>query len=156
VDIELLRLGAGMSMPVPRKYSVDLQDRSIGIDGQSPYDRWMELMSQPIADGQPALRDALRELVQSDGYRQLTDGTEGFKGSRLLAVERMVRAYRQVAFAKMVEENPQVLDAIRAQALKKGAALSDDPEVTQALTGNSSDAQLRGHAGEAAALMGGQ
>lgn len=155
VDVELLRVGAGMAMPQPRKYGVDMADRTLGVNGQSPYDRWMELMSKPM-DGEPALRDKLREFVQSDDYKQLTDNANGYNGTRLLGVEKIVRAYRSAAFAKMVQENPKVMQAIVTAAGKRGAALSGDPDVSEALVGTAatSSAQQKGHAAEAAALLG--
>jgi hypothetical protein len=155
VDVELLRVGAGISMPSPKKFGVDLRDRTLLGTKQSPYDRWMELLSTNVVPGQPPLRDYLREFVASDTYKNLTDDTNGFTGSRIMAIEKIVRGYRSAAFAKMITENPKVMQAIVQQAGLRGAALSGDPEVAGALAhGNPKYDQLSGQAREAEALLG--
>ena len=135
VDAELYRLGAGIAMPNPKKFGVDLRDRSLLGTKQSPYDRWMELLSTDVIPGKPPLREYLRAFIKSDKYQKyLTDGANGYDGSRQLAVEEIIRGYRAAAFAKMYQESKTLRDAILDSAKMKGAVLTGDPDMAQALS----------------------
>jgi hypothetical protein len=142
VDIELYRVGLDMKMPPTTKYGVDLTERgAMGMKGnQSAYDRWLEIMSEPLYEGKN-LKQTLREVIASEEYKAASNGTPEYPGGvKRLIVERVVRNFREAAFAKLVEENQGVLSAIEETAVQRGLALTDDPDVSSALRSSHSNA----------------
>jgi hypothetical protein len=132
VDMELLRMGLDMQLPPETKMGIDLTDRDRYRlpNRQSPYDRWLALMAEPYED-LPPLREALRELVQSAGYRNATEGTIEYPGGqKVLMIEGTVQQYRQLAFARLIKEHPSVMAEIYREAGRRGASLMDDPEIS--------------------------
>jgi hypothetical protein len=106
----------GKALPYPQRFreegNIDLSDRKKYDNGtrQSPYDRMFELVSDPTW-GAPPLRQALRELVQSDTFqRDLAGGNEAFKGGgRYEAARSLVRRYYQMAEAQVMQEYPLLM-----------------------------------------------
>jgi hypothetical protein len=128
VEDDLLTLGRGLSPLSPKIEGglINLQDRSTFDNGtgKSPYIRMMELIRRP-ANGDPSLRQAMTELVQSSTWQQASDGTSLFPGG-----ERWIRAaalktkYESRALRQVMDEYPTLMNAIRAVRRMRGAAIT--------------------------------
>lgn len=105
---DVIRLGAPVGLPPKKVNNIDLTDRSqfTRRDGknQSPYDRWLELTGNP-GNGVPPLKEALKALVTSPGWKQIPagDGQEP-GGDRLRQIRGLVRSYQKVARELMAKE----------------------------------------------------
>ena len=117
---ELVKLGKAMPMPEPimrsGSNSIDLRDRELFDDrklpngqAQSPYDRWMELISES------GLRERLTEMVQDEEFKKLSD-EDKLSWSTGLVKEAQGRAKDQ-----MIREYPQVQQAMQMNLEMQGA-----------------------------------
>jgi hypothetical protein len=146
----------GKSMPLPTRWggqghTVDLADRTqwnadwqklaastrarrtiAGDLPQSPYDRMMELLSQPFnVDGKSTtLRTAMTKLIQSPEWQQMGTGTDVYPGGQRYEVsQRLIAQFTTAAKAKMLAEFPLLRVAIaREQANALIARRSNNPQ----------------------------
>lgn len=100
----MLETGNGLSMPSPVHNGVDLRDLSLS-DGRNAYDVYQEFAGNP---GETSLRDALEQLIQSEGYRDLGDGDGGTAGTRLNAMMGVVQKYRAAGYKKLLSDYPEI------------------------------------------------
>jgi hypothetical protein len=113
---ELLKLGKAMPMPntTVQGGRIDLTDRDLwGPDrnGQSPYDRWLEMMNEPPWGAMP-LREAVEQVVQNPAYEQATgENAWGPGGQRYMMVAGVVQAYQEAAYKMMLQEYPSLMKA---------------------------------------------
>jgi hypothetical protein len=114
---ELLLLRRGIGMPARyimagKERVIDLRDRGRYGD-QSPYDRMMEIQTTKRIGGR-SLREALTDLVRSEGYQNLTPGTAAQPGgARYMVASRVVQAYQDAALAIVKQENEQLRQDFR-------------------------------------------
>ena len=117
---ELVKLGKAMPVPEPvirqGSNSIDLRDRDTFDDRrlpngqtQSPYDRWLELI------GETGLRSKLTAMVTDPDYQGLSEE------DKLSWATGMVKAAQDEAKARMVQEYPQVQQALQMSNEIQGA-----------------------------------
>lgn len=117
VGEELSRLmqihGATISPPEVIYGPVDLREFRSDVSGHSAYDRYLELHGEVKVGGR-TVKERLRELIGSPMYaNELTDGGQEFDGSRLLAVQKIIGAYRKVAMGALRKEIPELHEAMK-------------------------------------------
>lgn len=101
----ILETGKGLGKPEPALGGADLRDITLK-SGQNAYDRLQELSGQ-LPSG-PSLKQRLAEIIRADWYQELPDGDSDVKGTRLNALARQARAYRDAAKATLLMENPEL------------------------------------------------
>lgn len=120
VQQELLKLGKAMAMPSTTRGTVDLTDRSTYDNGtkQSPYDRWMQLVSKSGA------REELTKKVKSPEWSHYSDGTEAFPGGRKFdAAAVILSKHQDRAWQQVLTEYPKLKVALHLVQQEKRAAL---------------------------------
>jgi hypothetical protein len=122
---ELVKLGKAMPMPEPiirqGSNTIDLRDRTIFDDrvlpngqNQSPYDRWLELISET------GLRERLTQMVQDEDFRALSEE------DKLSWATGMVKEAQEEAKGRMIQEYPQVQQAMQMSLEMQGAVREVD------------------------------
>jgi hypothetical protein len=141
ISDELIRLGRAYAMPGTTFNGVDLTDRQAypqdgktlkpGEYGQSPYDRWMELMGQPNQEGKTTLDDML-ETIKSPEYQAASPGSAEFPGGlRYKLINAVVQAHKAEAFAQMFSERQSTLAPAMVQhATDAAGALTGQQDTT--------------------------
>jgi hypothetical protein len=121
VTRELAMLAHPFSLPQKSRYATDLTEYE-NADGQSAYDRWIELSGQlTLKDGKGkarTLKQTLRRLIQSRDYQALpVDGVSELDvdSPRVRAIQRVITRYRAVALQQMLNEFPEVRALARNQ-----------------------------------------
>ena len=101
-------LGHGFSPPSSLKGGVELRDY-VNDDGQTAYDRWIELSSDVRLKGR-TLEQELRKLVKTRKYQKLPyESIEGLdKSPRVQLIQTLLNKYRAKAFDEMLKEFPDV------------------------------------------------
>ena len=122
---ELSRLSSvhdnGLAYPVKKLSGVDLTGIKVGE--LSANARLQELIGTTRVMGK-TLRESMTELFASDRYKtQLFDGDPDHDGSRMMHVTATLQRYRQAAGAALQKESPAVLQAIKAEEMKKATIL---------------------------------
>lgn len=127
IQMELAGLGRSLSMPRDKRGQIELRDRETWLNsdperrGQSPYDRWMELVAEPER-GTP-LREDLAELIRSDRWQNSSPGTEMYPGGdRWTMAQRRIRTAHDRAWRMMLREYPELRQALQTQDLQERAA----------------------------------
>ena len=121
VTKELAMLAHPFSLPQKSRYATDLTEYE-NADGQSAYDRWIELSGQlTLKDGKGkarTLKQTLRRLIQSRDYQALpVDGVSELDvdSPRVRAIQRVITRYRAIALQQMLNEFPEVRALARNQ-----------------------------------------
>ena len=103
----LTEAGVGVTAPTAQpKAGVDLREYRLQ-SGQTAFDRYQELSQRPV-DNMPTMKEALAKLILSDKYKLLPDGDGGTEGTRLWALNKIVRKYRDAALKVLYKENPDL------------------------------------------------
>ena len=107
---ELARLSRGESearftMPDTKLGNLDLTDPKYkNANGQTPYDRWTELIGQ-IEIGGLTFHQKLEEVISSFRYQEGTDGTSAYhNGNRIVMIKNQQEKYREKALREMLKE----------------------------------------------------
>lgn len=134
---QMLTLGRSMMMPPQKSGNVDLTDRysfrsvrdsKLGPSepGQSPYDRWMELMGDRSLTGQTT-QEELTDMIRSEQYQQAGNGTENYPGGlRWLLANAIVQAHKAAAYGQMLSEYPTLVEALSQDAIDKANSLTTE------------------------------
>ncbi len=130
-----VEMGRGFSMPrtqtaIDRIKFTDRRAFNNGT-GQSPYDRWMELLTT-TGNGMPQvnLRDQIENLINSDVWTRLPAGSElSPGGARWLLVNNMIQAYRRAAMEKVRSEYPRLHRAMLEERAVSAVSQFGDDEV---------------------------
>jgi hypothetical protein len=127
VEDDLLAIGKGLSPLSPKLGGgfINLQDREAYDNGShvAPYDRLMYLVRHP-GNGQPPLRYAMEQLVNSYEWKQASDGTSLMPGGRRwLLAAGLKNRYEQQALRQVRLEYPTLDRAIQMTARMRGAAI---------------------------------
>lgn len=97
--------------PVPGGKSLDMA-AMILPNGESLYDAYGDLIEQPDPSV-PKLTDTLRDLIESDAYKnEMIDGPGALKGTRLKAWQTIMSRYRSAAWRKVLEQYPEVRERV--------------------------------------------
>jgi hypothetical protein len=101
-----------------------MTSRDWGVRGnQTAYDRMLELMANP-GDGSPSLKEVLGQIVDSDGWDELSPGVPGIDegGTQFDIINKQVQKYRAIAMKKVYEEFPELADAVEKSKVTKKVA----------------------------------
>lgn len=110
-------------LPIPHKEGnlnlVEWQNAK----GQTAYDRLMELHGTMTVGGR-TLHSAMDHLFQTKAYRDvLKDGTELYPNSkRVELINNLRSSYRQVAMRQLLQEFPELAQAVRQDQINKAKA----------------------------------
>jgi hypothetical protein len=127
IDLEVQKLGYGFTPPPTTRGGVDLTEQLAEDGVQTAYDRWMELHGE-VKIGDLTLREALREMIQSEGYQALTEeSTDDLRSPRIRLLRKLIRQYRQAAFAQLQREIPGVRETMVKIARQKQGLLLGVP-----------------------------
>lgn len=117
VQIQLANLGRSLSLPRDKRGHLELKDRDTWVNsdaarrGQSPYDRWLEIVSEGD------LRGDLAKLIR-DEFPSLSEGSEMFPGGeRHIRAQQIIRRHYDRAWREMLREYPDLQRAIRQQEI---------------------------------------
>jgi hypothetical protein len=107
----ILDTGNGIRPPSPRRGGIDLREVTLS-DGRNAYD----LMQERAAglEGRN-LKTELAKVIQSQNYQKLVDGDPSLRGTKLGALMRVVRQFREGAYMSMLRDYPELRKMI-AQA----------------------------------------
>jgi hypothetical protein len=128
VDYEISNLRSGFRQPSrflrPGVEELDMKEYYNPETGQQAYDRFLELVGTSTIRGR-TLRQSLERMFKSKEYAALSgedlkDET-GSDSPKVVALRRMIRAYRGVAKSKMLQENPE-LRMREIEAIQKARA----------------------------------
>lgn len=118
VNTEFRRLSHGFVPPSRRKSGVRVDDY-VNSDGRDAYDRWGELQGK-VRIGDRTLKQALRDLVQSEGYRSLPDDIELMSDRpQVRAISQVISRYREAAWEQTLTEYPQMERDVRAYFIRR-------------------------------------
>lgn len=98
--------------------------------GQSAYDRLLELRATVTDRSGKTLRDTLQDLIDSDKYKDASDGEGGYSGRKKDILEAIIGKYQNIAMnGNLRKEFPALDQALKqdernAGASKKGVALT--------------------------------
>ena len=71
------------------------------------YNEYVKTAAEP--PGLPPLKDAIRRIMQSNGYQSASDGPDGYKS---VLITNVIQNYRQAAQAIMRKNHPGLRDEI--------------------------------------------
>jgi len=119
VLIELMRLKLRLSEPNETKFRiVNLIDYK--KDNQSAHNYWVERIGKTEISG-TNLKDQLLNIIESVDYNRRQEGDENFEGGKEIILKRIFQSYKNKAYQDMLEEYPEVKDAIlKARETKYG------------------------------------
>lgn len=106
------------------------------VEGRQAYDRMLELSSTLKINGK-TLRQSLKGLIQSRGYKQVEERLQYNKGDlasiaedpRVKAINKVLRAYRNLAKDQMIGEFPELLQTIKNIQLQRRQLLNPIPSL---------------------------
>lgn len=118
----LVNYGTGITpLNAVQKGGVDLRMFRLEATGLPAFDRYQELISHPTGV-EDSLKTALGKLIATEGYAQMSDGGGGnVPGTKLHALQTIVSKYREVAYAQLLQENPDLRNetAMQQQATRE-------------------------------------
>jgi hypothetical protein len=122
VDDQLVQIGKGFPTPPREEFNglVNLSDKSFDTQGigKSPYARWMELVSKS------SLKADVQRLIESDAWKQMSDGTDQWKGGeRYARVAGLMERHYSQARRQMESEYPALRTRIQMLKRMKGASI---------------------------------
>src|SRR5690606_35389800 len=118
IDIWMFENRVNVENPAVTRNGVELTPQQ--------YDRYVELagnaLKGPLGLG---LYDTRKEVIEgrntkSQQWNRLTDGTEG---GRAAVVNNYVAAFREMALAQLLQEDPELMNTFRARTMEKARAL---------------------------------
>ena len=110
VLVELMRLKVRLSEPNETKFKiVNLIDYK--KDNQSAHNYWIERIGKTEING-INLKDQLLNTIDSVDYNRRQEGDENFEGGKEITLKRIFQAYKNKSYQDMLEEYPEVKDAI--------------------------------------------
>jgi len=128
VDKTIQELVHGFGMPSTNFTNNDETNMRefYNVEGRQAYDRYLELTSTTEIEGRN-LRSALKGLIKSRGFKNLTQAIEEQGGvgqleeqdPRVKVINRVLSAYRAKAKREMIGEFPELLKTIQDINLKK-------------------------------------
>lgn len=114
VSEEILRLDKPVSMPPRNLGGVELSPEQ--------YDRFVLLAGKEAVDGQRRnVKQALRDAMKMPAYKRASDGPDGTKSA---VVQQVIRGFRQIAEAKLMNEFPELFSAIQVKRMEAARALA--------------------------------
>jgi hypothetical protein len=118
----LVNYGTGITpLNAVQKGGVDLRMFKLQTTGLPAFDRYQELISHPKGFDM-SLKEALGKLIETDGYARMSDGGgSNIPGTKLHALQAIVSRYREVAYAQLLQENPDLRNetAMQQQATRE-------------------------------------
>jgi hypothetical protein len=125
---EIADLRLNMALPSRKIAGVIDMTRFKSESGQTAYDRLQELTGSQSIGGR-RLHQALKELIEDERYQAAPPITGNRdidrRNPRVLAVQRVIRGYRNAARQKVMQEYPELRDAYTALLKAQGAQSLD-------------------------------
>lgn len=123
VEREIQRIvfetGQGFVPPNPVRDGVDFRDITTE-DGRTAYDRLQEYGGHP---GQGmSLKDALRKVIASEGYRKAIDGDAGVRGTKSDILGTVIQKYRDAGYRRLLAESEVVREAVNQKKMDVASA----------------------------------
>lgn len=89
------------------------------------YERYQELVGTHSYNGLPNLYDQLNAMVEGKGPNAAmwANATDGPEGGRALIVKNMLMSYRELAWATLLQEKPELRRRVELRAREQGEAL---------------------------------
>ena len=117
VAYEIARLRIALTPPAKiRNRVVDLTE--FRKDGQSAYDYLMENTGKVKINGRTFQEEVLNQM-NSTFYKNRQEGDVNFDGGKEMVIKKVFKAYKDVAYAQMIKNYPEVKNAlIKAQKQK--------------------------------------
>jgi len=117
VAYEIARLRIALTPPTKvRSRVVDLTE--FVKDGQSAYDYLMENTGKVKINGRTFQEEVLNQM-NFTFYKNRQEGDVNFDGGKEMVIKKVFKAYKDAAYAQMIENYPEVKDAlIKAQKQK--------------------------------------
>ena len=110
VLIELMRLKIRLSEPNEMEFKiVNLIDYK--KDNQSAHNYWIERIGKTEING-INLKEKLLDTIESIDYNRRQEGDENFDGGKEMILQRIFKSYKNKAYQDMLEEYPEVKEAI--------------------------------------------
>lgn len=126
---ELVKQNAAISMPSkifagkpPQSLQMQAPSAGEGIPlTPQEYDLFVRLAGNELkgANGL-GMKDTLAQLIQSDQYKNLSDGPDG---SKVMAMKQIVYGFREAAKGELVNRSPKLKIAWEQQQVRKAVAL---------------------------------
>jgi len=117
VAFEIARLRVPLGEPQKIKYkTVDLTEYKKG--DQSAYDYMMENIGKVKIEGK-TLTEYLQDTFDSSDYQSLQEGDVDFDGGKEIYIKKIFKGFKDMAYYQMLQEYPEVKDAIEAAQIKK-------------------------------------
>lgn len=117
VGAELGRFAYGFSEAGTTRGGIDLLADDFIEDGQTAYDRYVELSGE-VRIGGKDLRQALRVLIKSDRYQRIDPdkSPDGEISPRIGEIQKVIRRYRNAAWTQVQKERPSIRTSVRQVA----------------------------------------
>ena len=110
VLIELMRLKIRLREPNEMELKiVNLIDYK--KDYQSAHNYWIERIGKTEING-INLKEKLLDTIESIDYNRRQEGDENFDGGKEMILQRIFKSYKNKAYQDMLEEYPEVKEAI--------------------------------------------
>jgi len=123
---ELDQIGHSFAAPREVRSGMDLT-KMVGRNGQTAYDRWMELHGQ-VKIGNKTLRESMLRLIRSKEYQRLSpDTTDMYDSPRVRVMRSVVEKYRRAAFKQVMNEFPEVAGGVQRDFAIKRAMKNGRP-----------------------------
>jgi len=110
VLVELMRLKVRLSEPNETKFKI-VNLINYKKDNQSAHNYWIERIGKTEING-INLKDQLLNIIESVDYNRRQEGDENFEGGKEITLKRIFQSYKNKAYQDMLEEYPEVKDAI--------------------------------------------
>ena len=110
VLIELMRLKLRLHEPNEIEFKI-VNLVNYKKDNQSAHNYWVERIGKTELNG-INLKDQLLNIIESVDYNRRQEGNENFEGGKEITLKRIFQAYKNKAYQDMLEEYPEVKDAI--------------------------------------------
>ena len=110
VLIELMRLKVRISERNETKFNI-VNLIKYKKDNQSAHNYWVERIGKTELNG-INLKDQLLNIIESVDYNRRQEGDENFEGGKEIILKRIFQSYKNKAYQDMLEEYPEVKDAI--------------------------------------------
>jgi hypothetical protein len=117
VAFEIARLRVPLGEPQKIKYkTVDLTEYKKG--DQSAYDYMMENIGKVKIEGK-TLTEYLQNIFNTSDYQSLQEGDTENDGGKEVYIKKIFKGFKDMAYYQMLQEYPEVKDAIEAAQIKK-------------------------------------
>jgi len=123
---------SGVSFAFPKKnfQGIDLTKVTTKDGKATLYDRWKENVGKVNHDTYGTLEQAIKHHMENnDLYKEGSWGSDGNAGKKTLILNKTVKAYREVAMAMLMRDEPSLRSSKTSAAMEVAAALLSEPNL---------------------------